>query len=131
MPRKATISKNGNYEVKTLVGENSVTVRSPEIDKDQTLSTNQFVGETTSAPAMVLSQPTFQYESDETTSAPAMVLRAHQVGRLMEFLIPRTEASIIMQLTTPGCRLQAVMASVSLLSASLPKSQLHELGAMT
>jgi hypothetical protein len=40
-PRTADISKNGTYEVKTLVGENSVTVRSPEIDKDTKLSANQ------------------------------------------------------------------------------------------
>lgn len=39
--RTAQINSGGTYEVKTLVGENSVTVRSPEVDKDQTLSTNQ------------------------------------------------------------------------------------------
>lgn len=39
--RTAPISDSGSFEVKTLVGENSVTVRSPEIDKDQALSANQ------------------------------------------------------------------------------------------
>ena len=41
MPRTAEITKNGTYEIKTLVGENSVTVRSPAVDKDARLSANQ------------------------------------------------------------------------------------------
>ena len=40
-PRTAEIKENGTYELKTLVGENSVTVRSPAIDKDDKLSANQ------------------------------------------------------------------------------------------
>ena len=41
LPRSAEIGEDGAYELKTLVGENSVTVRSPEIDKDTKLSANQ------------------------------------------------------------------------------------------
>lgn len=40
MPTTAKVTA-GAYEVKTLVGENSVTVRGKAIDKDPILSTNQ------------------------------------------------------------------------------------------
>ena len=65
------------------------------------------------------------------TSLPAMVARPHQVTALMDVFTDRTEASIIMQLTTPGWRLPAEMASASLSALSPPKSQLHVLGVMT
>ena len=38
---KAAIGKDGSYEVKTLVGENAVTVSGPAISKDPKLSMNK------------------------------------------------------------------------------------------
>jgi hypothetical protein len=40
MPRTAKVEKDGTYTIKTLVGENSVSVHSPAIDKDPSLSSN-------------------------------------------------------------------------------------------
>jgi hypothetical protein len=39
-PRSVKVDTDGKYSVKTLVGENSVTVHGPTIDKDPGLSTN-------------------------------------------------------------------------------------------
>jgi hypothetical protein len=64
-------------------------------------------------------------------SPPAIVLRDHHTGAPIEFLIPRTDASIIKQLTILACRLHAVIASESLSALSPPKSQLHVLGGIT
>jgi hypothetical protein len=37
----AKIGPDGRYSLKTLVGENAVRVRGPEVDKDRSLDTNQ------------------------------------------------------------------------------------------
>jgi hypothetical protein len=42
-PRSAKIDADGKYTIKTLVGENSVSVHGPAIDKDPGLSTNSRV----------------------------------------------------------------------------------------
>ena len=72
-----------------------------------------------------------QYASAETTSLPAMEQIPHQVLGLMVLLIPRTEPSINPQLTTPGWRLPAVIASSSLSELNEEKSQLKPFGVMT
>jgi hypothetical protein len=40
-PRSAPIGPNGAYTIKTLIGENSVTVQGPTIDRDPNLALNQ------------------------------------------------------------------------------------------
>jgi hypothetical protein len=40
-PRTAPIGSDGAYTIKTLIGENSVTVRGPAIDRDPDLALNQ------------------------------------------------------------------------------------------
>jgi hypothetical protein len=41
--REAQIGKNGTYIVKTLIGDNTITVRGPEIDRDRDLAYQQFL----------------------------------------------------------------------------------------
>jgi hypothetical protein len=52
------------------------------------------------------SLPADQNWSALMISPPPMVPRAHQTGGAIEFLIARTEPSIISMLTRPGCRLE-------------------------
>jgi hypothetical protein len=54
----------------------------------------------------------------------------HDVGLTVDFTA-RTEPSIIPQLTTPGWRLPAVIASSSLSELTEEKSQLKPFGVMT
>jgi hypothetical protein len=41
--REAPIGKDGTYLVKTLVGDNTITIRGPEVDRDRDLAYQQFV----------------------------------------------------------------------------------------
>src|SRR4051794_1839599 len=63
------------------------------------------------------------------TSPPAMVPRFHQTSLLMVLLIDLTEPSIIVQTTTPGCRLEAAAAVP--LAQLFVVAQLGPLGCMT
>jgi len=41
-PKTAPIEKDGTYSIKTLIGKNQVTVRSPEVNRDPVLGRKQF-----------------------------------------------------------------------------------------